>query len=82
MQPRSMSGVGWRAAGAIRMASQEAVMFGWFDPVARLEKRYQKELAKAHEAMNRLGDRALHAEWTAKAEATAREIDALRASRG
>ena len=54
-------------------------MFGWFDPVKRLEKRYQQELAKAHEAMNKLGDRALHAEWTAKAEATAKEIDAARA---
>lgn len=57
-------------------------MFGWFDPIRRLEKRYRQELANAHEAMNAKGDRALHAEWTAKAEATARELDAARAARG
>jgi hypothetical protein len=53
-------------------------MFGWFDPVKRLEKRYKHELAEAHRAMNEKGDRALHAEWTAKAEATAQEIEAAK----
>ena len=53
-------------------------MFGWFDPVKRLEKRYKRELEEAHKAMNEKGDRALHAEWTAKAEETARQLEEAR----
>lgn len=54
-------------------------MFGWFDPVKRLEKRYRAELEKAEASLAKNGDRALHAELLAKAEATGKELDALKA---
>lgn len=56
-------------------------MFGWFDPVKKLEKRYARELEEAEKELARSGDRARHAERMAQAEATGRELDALRKQR-
>ena len=56
---------------------QGLYMFGWFDKRKRLEKKYQRMLEEAETALNREGDRALHAELLARAEAVGRELDAL-----
>ena len=54
-------------------------MFGWFDPVKKLEQRYRAELEAAEKELARAGDRARHAQLMAKAEATGKELDAMRA---
>jgi len=56
-------------------------MFGWFDPVKRLEKRYRREREAAERSLARDADRARYAELVAKAEETLAELDALRAER-
>ena len=54
-------------------------MFGWFDPVKKLEKRYRAELEAAEKELARSGDRAKHAQLMAKAEETGQALDALKA---
>ncbi len=56
-------------------------MFGWFDPVRRLEKRYARELEAAEKELARSGDRAKHAAMMTAAEKTGQELDALKAAR-
>lgn len=53
-------------------------MFGWFDPVRKLERQYAKEMAAAEKALAQSGDRALHARLLAAAEATGRQLDEAR----
>jgi hypothetical protein len=53
-------------------------MFGWFDPVKKLEKQYARELEEAEKVLARSGDRALHGDLMAKAEETGRKLDEAR----
>ena len=54
-------------------------MFGWFDPVKKLEKRYQKALETAELELAKSGDRAKHGRMIASAEAIGRELDEAKA---
>lgn len=54
-------------------------MFGWFDPVKKLEKQYMRELEAAEKELARSGDRAKHGHMIAQAEETGRKLDELRA---
>lgn len=56
-------------------------MFGWFDPVKRLEKQYLKELEAAEKELARSGDRAKHGAMIAAAEATGQRLDEARRKR-
>lgn len=56
-------------------------MFGWWDPVARLEKQYLRELEAAEKELARSGDRAKHAAMIAAAEATGLQLDDARRKR-
>ena len=60
--------------------AQEVVMFGLFDPKKKLQRQYERKLAEAHDAMNKRGDRALHAKLTAEAETIRERIEALASS--
>ena len=55
-------------------------MFGWFrsDPKKKLQKQYEAKLREAHDAMNKQGDRGLHAERMAEAEDILARIEALK----
>ncbi len=56
-------------------------MFGWFDPVKRLEKKYARQRAAAEKSLARDADRAKYAELIAESEKTLAELDALIAER-
>ena len=48
-----------------------------FDPKKKLQRQYERKLSEAHDAMNKRGDRALHAKLTAEAEVICKQIEAL-----
>lgn len=62
-----------------QLFKEDTPMFGWFDPVKKMERRYAKELEAAELELARSGDRAKHAELLSAAEETGRKLDELRA---
>lgn len=56
-------------------------MFGWFDPVKRLQRRYVRQREAAERCLARDADRAKYADLIAEAEATLAELERLEAER-